>query len=291
MKALTSALASVFFLGAVLCSAGAQPSLIQVVAGENFWGSIASQLGGNRVHVLSVVTDPNADPHEYESSAATARAFADARYVVLNGAGYDAWAQRLVAASSGEHRRVMVVADLLGKPPGSNPHFWYNPQFVERVADRITADYVAIDPASADYYRARRVALERSLGPYHALIAKIRNHFHDRPVGSTESIFVYLADALGLKLLSPAPFMEAVANDTDPAVSSVIAFEGQIDQHRIRLLVYNSQTVTAVTTRMKQLAVAHHVPVVAISETIQPPSASFQDWQTKQLVRIAAALR
>ena len=69
-------------------STTAAPSAtINVVAAENFWGGIASQLGGSKVSVQSVVTDPNADPHEYESSTNDARAFAEANLVILNGAG------------------------------------------------------------------------------------------------------------------------------------------------------------------------------------------------------------
>src|SRR5260221_2452269 len=98
--------------------AEATPGLINVVAGENFWGSIAAQLGGSKVSVHSVVTDPNADPHEYESSTTDARAFADADLVILNGAGYDDWGQKLLDANSSTHRTVLNIAQLLGRKPG-----------------------------------------------------------------------------------------------------------------------------------------------------------------------------
>src|SRR3979409_441397 len=100
-------------LVASACAAGSAvtpPGVINVVAGENFWGSIAAQLGGSKVSVHSVVTDPNADPHEYESSTSDARAFAEADFVILNGAGYDDWGQKLLAANSSSHRKVLDIA-------------------------------------------------------------------------------------------------------------------------------------------------------------------------------------
>src|SRR5438128_3228244 len=151
-------------LSTVLAACGAPPTgarsgTLQVIAGQNFWGSIAAQLGGSHVSVTSIVTNPNTDPHEYESSATDARAFATADYVVLNGAGYDDWGQKLLSANPSQNRKVLTVAVLLNKKAGDNPHFWYNPDWVERVADRITADYQALDAADAGYFRQEREAL------------------------------------------------------------------------------------------------------------------------------------
>ena len=109
----------------------APTGVLQVVAAENFWGSLVSQIGGSHVQVLSIVSDPNADPHEYESNATDARAVATANYVIENGAGYDSWMDKLVGAGSSPNRKVLNVATLLGKKEGDNPHFWYNPDLCE----------------------------------------------------------------------------------------------------------------------------------------------------------------
>src|SRR5437899_1473994 len=80
------------------CGGGAGPSSggrPTVVAAENFWGSIAAQLGGDRVQVTSIIDNPNADPHDYEPTTADARDIATARFVIENGIGYDPWAQKL----------------------------------------------------------------------------------------------------------------------------------------------------------------------------------------------------
>src|SRR5256714_8375613 len=160
--------------GAPATSAGSGQTL-QVIAGENFWGSIAAQLGGSHVSVTSIVTNPSTDPHEYESSATDARAFATADYVILNGAGYDDWGQKLVSANPSQSRKVFTVADLLNKKAGDNPHFWYNPDWVEQVANRITADYQALDPSDSSYFSQQRQALATALKPYHDAIAHIRS--------------------------------------------------------------------------------------------------------------------
>ena len=272
-------------------TAGPAGSTVQVIAGENFWGSVAAQLGGSKVTVQSVVTDPNADPHEYESSAADARAFAEARLVILNGAGYDGWGQKLLDANPSAGRRVVTVAGVLHRRTGDNPHFWYDPAAVTQVADRITAEYKALDPADATYFDDLRTSLTAAFQPYLGAIAAIRRAYANASIGSTESVFVYMAQALGLRLTTPTAFMDAVAQGNDPPAGAVVAFQGQIAAGTVRVLVYNLQTATAVTTNIKALAASHHVPSVGVSETMEPPGGTFQDWQLLQLDRLASALR
>src|SRR5438105_1115153 len=194
------------FLFLAACG-GAAPvqsgTTITVVAGENFWGSIAAQLGGSKVTVQSVVTDPNADPHEYESSSSDARAFAEARLVILNGAGYDSWGQKLLGANKATNRRVLNIAELLGKKQGDNPHFWYDPSYVTRIADEITSDYESIDPADATYFDQQRFQVKAQFQPYMDEIANIKQKYPHVPIGATESIFQYMAAALGLDLITP----------------------------------------------------------------------------------------
>jgi zinc/manganese transport system substrate-binding protein len=263
---------------------------LQVVAGQNFWGSIAMQLGGSKANVQSVVTDPNADPHEYESNTNDARAVADARLVILNGAGYDNWANKLLAANPSSHRTVLVAADLVGKKAGDNPHFWYNPDYVIRMADQITADYKSIDSGDSAYFDQQRAAFTTALKPYTQRLAEIKTKFTGVSVGATESIFVYMADYLGLNLISPPEFMNAVAEGNDPPASAVINFQNQITSKQVRVLVYNVQTATAVTTNVKHLAALADIPIVGVSETLQPETATFQDWQLSQLLALQNAL-
>jgi len=263
---------------------------LNVVAGENFWGSIASQLGGSKVNVQTVVTDPNADPHEYESNTNDARAFAEADLVILNGAGYDDWGKKLLDANASSHRQVLNVGDLLGKKPGDNPHFWYDPGYVVKVADAITAKYRSIDGGDASFFDQKRTDFATAFQPYNARIAEIKRKFAGVKIGATESIFVYLAAALNLNLISPEKFMDAVSEGNDPPASAVVEFQNQITGREIKVLVYNVQTATAVTTNVKHLAQAADIPVVGVSETLQPETVTFQDWQLSQLIALENAL-
>jgi len=271
-------------------SSSSSHAVLNVVAGENFWGSIASQLGGIHANVTSIVSDPNADPHQYTASANDARVFATAQYVILNGAGYDDWGQQLLNANPVSGRKVLTVAKLLGKKDGDNPHMWYNPQYVETVANQITKDYQSLDPKDSAYFTQQRAAFETALGPYHQRLNEIKSKFAGRKIGATESIFVYMADSLGLNLISPPDFMEATAEGNDPPADSVVTFEQQIQQKQIAVLVFNVQTVTPITDHLKALAAAQGIPLVSVSETIQPADISFQDWQVGQLDQLDNAL-
>ena len=267
-----------------------QTRMIYVVAAENFWGSIARQLGGSHVSVLSIVSDPNADPHEFESSAASARATAVADYVIQNGAGYDDWITRLMAASPNPRRRVLSIGTLVGKHPGDNPHLWYNPAYVSAAENRIEADLKALDPHDTAYFSARRAATDAAFAGVRAQLAQIRRQDAGKPVASTETVAVYLARYLGLKLISPPAFMTAVSEGNQPPAASVAQFERQLTGRQARALVYNEQTATALTTSMRELAVRAHIPVVGITETIQPPQESFQRWFGAELAGLRRAL-
>jgi zinc/manganese transport system substrate-binding protein len=270
--------------------ADAQPPM-PVVAAENVWGSILAQLGGNRISVHSIISDPNADPHEYESDVATARAVADARYVVLNGAGYDAWIEKLLAANgTPAQRSVLRASDVVGKRPGDNPHLWYDPGFVSRVADRMSADLERLDPAGRAYYQRQRQRFAAACRPYQNAIAAIRRRYANRAVGATENIVVYLTTAARLNLTTPPAFMQAVANGTEPPTDSVIAFHRQVETRAISVLLYNVQTSNSVTSEIRTRAIAHRIAIVPVTETVVPANGRFEDWQLNQLRLLDAAL-
>ena len=268
----------------------AQSAVIPVVAAENFWGSLMSQLGGSRTQVLSIVTDPNADPHEYESNSQDAQAIAGAALVIVNGAGYDDWATKLIAASNTPHQVVLNVANLLGKKEGDNPHFWYSPYYVNDTVKAMYSDLVSIDPADAAYFTQQYANLNASLGIYNARIHEIRQQFAGAKVASTESIFVYLANATGLILVSPPAFMDAVAEGNDPPAQSVVQFQQLLQNGTVSVLVYNAQTVTPLTQSIKALAASKGIPIVAVTETIQPPDVPFQVWMNAELIALQNAL-
>ena len=268
---------------------------LQVVAAENFWGSLVGQLGGNQTSVLSIVNDPNTDPHEYEANTSDAEAIAAAQFVVVNGVGYDDWALQLLAADGHSGQVVLNVGDLNGVSVGGgilsgNPHLWYNPVYVNRTVAAMYADLVELRPSAAAIFQANYAGLNTSLGAVDAQAGLIRHDFAGTVVASTESIFAYLANYTGLDLVSPPEFMEAVAEGNDPSAQAVVQFQCQLESGKVSLLVYNEQTVTPLTTSMKALAVAHNVSLVGVTETIQPPNVSYQTWMDAELLTLQDAL-
>lgn len=267
-----------------------QVPIIQVVAAENFWGSLAQQLCGSTCNVTSIVTDPNADPHEYESNAADARDIANAKFVIVNGVGYDDWALKLISADGNSNQTVLNVANYLGVANGSNPHLWYNPTYVNATVKEMYLDLVKVNPSEASYYAQRYQNVTASLAQVDNRMTEIRQQFGGTKVASTESIFVYLANATGLDLVSPPEFMQAVAEGNDPSIQSVAQFQNQLENGSVSVLVYNEQTVTPLTTQMKQIAVEHNITIVGVTETIQPPDVPFQTWMNGELLQLQNAL-
>lgn len=266
------------------------PGVIKVVAAENFWGSLVSQLGGKYVNVTSIVTNPNADPHEYESNAQDAADIANAGFVIVNGAGYDSWALLLISASHTKGQVVLNVQELLNQSATANPHFWYSPTYVNITVKAMYNDLVAIDPKERVYFTQQYAALNASLGPYNGLIDQIREQFNGTKVAATESIFVYMANATGLDLVSPAAFMNAVSEGNDPPAQSEVQFDQLLENHTAAVLVYNEQTVTPLTTTIRELAASEGIPQVGITETVQPPNVTFEAWMYAELVSLYGAL-
>ncbi len=264
---------------------------VQVVAAENFWGSIAAQLGGNKVAVQSIIVNPSTDPHSYEPTAADGIALARSQMALINGIGYDNWAQKLIGANPSGSRQVLDVGGLLGLKPGDNPHQWYSPSSVQRVVNAIVADYTRLDPKAGAYFAAQRAAFKnRGLAEYNRLIAQIRARYTGVPVGYSESIFQPLGQALGLRLMTPYSFAKAIAEGTDVTAQDKQTVDTQAQQRQIKVWVYNSQNATPDVQRVNGLARGAGIPVTTITETLSPASATFEQWQVAELRSLEQAL-
>jgi len=271
-------------------SAGSSGRL-QVVAGENFWGSIAAQLGGEKVQVHSIIVNPATDPHSYEPTAADARTMAGAQLAIVNGVGYDEWASRLLAASPLEGRVVLNVGQLLGLHDGDNPHRWYFPANVFAVVHRIVADYDRLVPAARSYFAQRQRVFEtQGLARYDQLRREIRERYAGTPVGYSESIFQGLGENLGLKLLTPYSFVKAIAEGSEVTAEDKRIVDSQAQSHQIKVWVFNSQNVTPDVQRVNELARAAHIPIATVTETLSPASDSFEQWQVAELEGLRRAL-
>jgi zinc/manganese transport system substrate-binding protein len=265
--------------------------VVEVVAAENFWGNIAGQLGGDRVSVTSLITNPNADPHLFETNAADAAKLAQARVVIENGAGYDGWMSSLLSADSG-HPTVVNAGNVLhvtGSDP--NPHLWYDIPRVPRVAAAISAALTKADPQDSSLFRRNLARFDASLAPLTAELASIKDHFANAPVAYTERVPGYALAVAGLSVKTPTGFARAIEDGEDPGPADSLAMEQLITGHRIDVLLYNVQTVTPVTTQIRALAKKNGIAIVGVSETMPTSDHTYQQWQLAQLVALFDALQ
>ena len=264
--------------------------MVRVVAAENFWGSIASQIGGSHVSVTSIITNPTVDPHSYEPTTADAIVLASAQLVIENGIGYDAWVPRLLSADQ-DHPTVLDVGTVIGVANGGNPHRWYNPVDVLQVIATMVTDFQRIAPAASAYFAAQaRHFRGVDLRSYHLAIAAIRSRFAGTKVGASASIFAMLAPALGLDLVTPSSFLRAISEGTEVSAADKQAIDHQIRAHLIKVYIYNSQNVTPDVQAQLSQVKAEHIPYATITETLVPPTSTYEAWQTAQLLGIEAAL-
>jgi zinc/manganese transport system substrate-binding protein len=284
-------LASALTLGA--CSSGNSSAhgRVQVVAAEDMWGSIASRIAGKNASVVSIVRNPDADPHDYEPTSQDARTFAGASLVIENGIGYDPWAQQLLDANSGSGRKVLDVGRLLGIPNGGNPHQWYSQASVEQVIEQVAKDLETIDPSHrAVYERNRQTYQSKGLAEYAALIDQIKSRFSGTPIGASESIVSPWAQTLGLKMMTPTGFLTAISEGTEPTANDKATVDAQIRDRDIKVFVFNSQNSTPDVQRLVGAARRERIPVVTVTETLTPENATFEAWQVRELRALLAAL-
>jgi zinc/manganese transport system substrate-binding protein len=278
------------FIAALAAAAPAHAAdgKIAVVAAENFYGDVAQQIGGDQVSVTSIMSNPDTDPHLFETSPSIVRDVAAAQVVVYNGADYDPWMAKMLTVTGKPGRAVIVAADLTHKKAGDNPHLWYDPPTMPAVATALAAAFSAADPVHKDDYTKRLHSFLASLDPVHQKIAAIRAKYAGFPVIASEPVFGYMAAAVGLKMHNES-FQLAVMNNTEPSASDVAAFERDLKTHKVRVMFYNKQASDNVVTRLVGLARASHIPVVGVTETC-PPGLSYQQWMLTELDATETAL-
>ena len=272
-------------------SASGSSTKVGVVAAENFWGDIAAQLGGGHVTVKSIISDPNADPHEYESDAADAAALASASLVIENGIGYDDFMSKLLSASPNADRVVLSVGKVLnvtGSNP--NPHIWYDTARIPTVAHAIVQQLSKADPADAAAFAKNEKTFVASLQPITDTISAIKSKYAGTKIAYTERVPGYLTTAAGLTLGMPAGFTEAVEQGNDPSPADNAAFEKAVKNKAVKVLLYNGQVTDEETTNIKKLASSAGVPVVGVTETIPAADKTYQAWQLRQAKEILTAL-
>ncbi len=269
--------------------ASAAGAPVRIVAAENFYGDVARQIAGPAAQVASVLNNPDADPHLFETDAATARAVAAAQLLIYNGAGYDTWMARLIAGNQLPASRIIEVAALMPpQTPLANPHLWYDPATMPALARTLTVRLQQMDPAHGAAYAQRLSDFLSSLQPLDATIARLKLHYAGVPVTATEPVADALLAALGLTMRNQR-FQLAVMNNTEPGARETAAFEQSLRSRSVRLLIYNRQASSSSVQRLLGIARTAGVPIVGVTET-EPAGVDYQRWMLDELTAIAAAL-
>jgi zinc/manganese transport system substrate-binding protein len=269
-------------------SALAASEHLTIVAAENFYGDVAKRIAGPHATVVSILSNPDQDPHLFEADASTAKALADARVVIANGADYDPWMDKLLEASKSDNRTEIVVADLVGKKAGDNPHLWYDPATMKTTAEKLAEELSKVDPAHKTDYDKNVKAFVAGLKPLEAKMTEIKSRYAGQPVTASEPVFGYMAQALGLDMRNTA-FQMAVMNNTEPSPSDVAAFEDDLKNHKVKVMLYNSQADDEAVKRLVGIAKDAHVPVVGVSET-EPNGKTYEAWMLNQLNALGKGL-
>jgi zinc/manganese transport system substrate-binding protein len=275
--------------GATPGIASGSPRVVNVVAAENFYGNIAQQLGGSHVSVTSILSNPNVDPHEYESNPQTAITVSKAALVIENGDGYDDWMDKLLSAAPNSNRLLITGYNVATTHLPENEHVWYNFGNAAAIAQAITNDLKRLDPTDSTTFESNLQKFKQSLQPLQQKIAGIKAKYAGTPIGLTETIYLYQAVPEGLNVLTPFAFEKAIAEGNDPPVGSLVTATDQINNRQIKILIYNEQTNTPVTTNLENLARSKGIPIVPVTETM-PPGKTYQSWMMAQLNALEAAL-
>jgi zinc/manganese transport system substrate-binding protein len=274
--------------GAVAAPGGGK---IVAVGAESQYADVIAQVGGKYVQASAIMSNPNTDPHSFEASIAVAREVSDARLVVQNGLGYDAFMSTIESAAPSGSRAVIDVQRLLGLPDSTpNPHLWYDPATMPRVADGIAAALSAIQPAHAGYFAATAAAFKASLRPLSAAIASFLAAYHGTPVATTEPVADYLLTALGADNRTPWTFQADIMNGVDPSPQDAAAQRALFTGHKVKVFVYNEQVTDALTESFITLAKQNHIPVVGVYETMPAPGYDYQTWMRTEVQDLRKAV-
>jgi zinc/manganese transport system substrate-binding protein len=245
---------------------------IHIVAAENFYGQIAATIGGNNVQVSSILNNPQQDPHLFSTTPAIAKSIAKADIIIYNGLEYDTWIEQLIAAHS-EKKNIIVVAALIHKKQGDNPHIWYDINTMLVYAKYLTTQLSVIDPSHQSYFQQQLHQFEQHYQQLKQQINKDKIAFNN---------------TLNLKMFGEG-FQLSVMNNTEPSPTAIKDFQNHLVNHTVKVLIINKQVNSPLTQRMKEIAINANIPCVEISE-LQPPEQNYFTWMSEQLTALEKAL-
>jgi zinc/manganese transport system substrate-binding protein len=278
-------------IGASAAGSGADPGKIVAVGAENEYADVISQVGGQYVQVSAIMSNPSTDPHTFEASPAVAREISAAQLIVQNGVAYDTFMSTIESAAGSGGSKVIDVQKLLGLPDSTaNPHLWYNPGTMPKVADAIAADLAAIQPAHAAYFKAHAKSFVASLDSWYGAIAAFKTAYPDVPVATTEPVADYMLQAVGADNLTPWTFQADIMNGVDPSPQNVAVQKALFTDHKVKVFLYNQQVTDPLTESLITLANQNHIPVVGVYETMPTPGYDYQTWMLTEVQDLRKAV-
>lgn len=260
-----------------------------VVAAENFYGAIAKELGGPYVKVISIISNPNQDPHLFSTSPSTAKALANANVIIYNGVDYDPWMPKLIGVNSSPKMTIINVGNLVQVEAGANPHLWYNPTYMQILAHNITEKFIQLDPTHSTFYQANLNRFTQKNDQLLSDIDDIASSYSNVPVTATEPVFGYMASLLGLRMLH-VNLQWQIMNDADPSPQSIKSFDDDLRQHKVRLLFYNNQVIDSLTEQFKKTAQLSNIPIIGVSETMPEQFKTYYQWMRSEVNDVKSTL-
>jgi zinc/manganese transport system substrate-binding protein len=263
---------------------------IKIVAAENFYGEVAKAVGGDLVDVVSLLTSPEMDPHDYEATPQASKDVDAAQVVIYNGIGYDEWMKKIIEASGGTDSKtvIAVASDVMGKKAGDNEHQWYNPETFPKYAMLLAEKLGKLDPDNAATYSKQADAYITTLAPFTDL-AKELKQATAVPIAVSEPVFDYMAEALNLTVTNKK-FELAAEDGVDPSPADVAKLQDDIKAKNIKMFVNNTQASSTTIENMVVLAKENSIPIIEVTETL-PKDKSYIQWMTDILNQIKAALK
>jgi zinc/manganese transport system substrate-binding protein len=264
---------------------------VRAIGVENEYADVISQIGGKYVQVQAIETDPNTDPHTFEASPKIAQEIAAAQLIVVNGVGYDDWADKIMSASHRPNRKVINVQQLLGLPDDTaNPHLWFDPKTMPAVAKAVGDTLAELDPAQAAYFHANAEKFVASLEPWKTAIAAFKAKHDKTPVAVTEPVADYLLQAMGFNILTPFTLEKAIMDGNDPSPQDVTTQNGLLSGHKVKVFAYNQQVTDALTKSFLDASKRAGIPVVGVYETMPTPGYTYQSWMLAEVAALEKAV-
>jgi len=260
---------------------------ISIVTSTNFYGEVAKEVVGNKGTVTSIIKSSATDPHDYEATTDTAKKVSSADFIIANGLGYDSWLSQLAKNSDGT--LISVGEDVMHLKSGANPHIWYNPTMMSKLANQLATDLGKKYPKNKAYFKANAQKYIKSLVPVQNKIDSLKvTEQNNHDVYVSEPVFDYALSSLGYRVANRA-FENAIEKDADPSPKSIKAMQSGIKNHSIQFFVDNKQVSSNTVTNMTKLAKQNNIPVLKVTETI-PNGMTYKEWMLSQYTQLEKLL-